>query len=617
MKYNFKQKNNLSVLVAFIFGLSLSSFLLGGLGETVAYFNDIEESSGNEFSAGLLDFSITNNSINEFIGTAIGEDVSFPSVLVSQTGSLPIQYTTNTVIMGGSAVFCNEIDLETFHLSGFYDGKLPLFNNPSTNILGTRSFELSLNPFTSNIPHGEECNIDIVFDGWRDGISEIDSGFTDEERIELRLTSRMIVLNEFLPNPDGEAYGFDFGSDSDDMPQGEWVEIYNNSDYDYDVDGWYIWDASSYETNKIYVTTSNTIPATTVIGAHDWLVVYMNKSVLNNTGDTVKLYDATNRLVDSYAYGNADFCELEPTPDDSNSISVSGSCSSVPPNKSYARIPDGIGSWVDPVPTPGNMNTEDDVEGVELFTAFVETLYEVMQMDTEAPEIQILGNNPAYIPLDSTYNDLGALVTDNVDDNLGIEVTGNVITESIGEYEVVYTAMDGSGNVGTATRTVIVYDPEVGVPSPQVTNEVILEPEPVTPSVVIVEEPVVVEVIVEEEISPEVIVEDIEPVEVIEEIIVIEEESVIMEDIQIVEEVSTTTPIIEEEIIEILIEEVVEVATTTLVIVEEIIIEEEVIIEPMEEIIIEEEVIIKEEIVIEDVPVIKEEEIIIEEQHEA
>jgi len=83
----------------------------------------------------------------------------------------------------------------------------------------------------------------------------------------------------------------------------------------------------------------------------------MNTAVLNNTGDTVKLFDNSVKMVDSYTYSSSDYCNLEPTPGEENPFSASGSCGDVPPNKSYARIPDGIGGWVDPIPTPGFKNS--------------------------------------------------------------------------------------------------------------------------------------------------------------------------------------------------------------------------------------------------------------------
>jgi hypothetical protein len=89
--------------------------------------------------------------------------------------------------------------------------------------------------------------------------------------------------------------------------------------------------------------------------------------------------------------------------------------------------------------------------------------------DTTPPTITINGNNPATITVGDTYSDLGAVVTDNVDQNLTLHafVDGGATTtpESIyidtataGEHTIMYQAIDQAGNTGTATRTVVVQD---------------------------------------------------------------------------------------------------------------------------------------------------------------
>lgn len=186
---------------------------------------------------------------------------------------------------------------------------------------------------------------------------------------------QMVVINEFLPNPDGVAYGFDFGNDASNMPQGEWIELYNNGDVPINVAGWYLTDASGGVGNThAVIDATNTQPATTTIPAHGWLVVYLNKPSLNDTGDSIFLYTSTSTgsvLVDSYTYDDpSDFCNLEPTPTDPNSTTTptgtpgngpNADCpqAQVAPNKSYARIPDGTGAFVDPIPTPGSFNIPD------------------------------------------------------------------------------------------------------------------------------------------------------------------------------------------------------------------------------------------------------------------
>lgn len=186
-----------------------------------------------------------------------------------------------------------------------------------------------------------------------------------------------IVMNEFLPNPTGDIYG----DDGDAMPLGEWVELFNNSDVDIDVVGWYLYD--KYNSHPVEITLANsdnngnfTDIGETIVPAHGWLVVYSPYLTgwLNNSADEVRLYDGsietTGNLIDYYYYDGADFDSLTPTPDETNiDDSIGASSGTVPDNKSYARIPDGTGDWVDPIPTPGNVNKISDSEIIEVNTA--------------------------------------------------------------------------------------------------------------------------------------------------------------------------------------------------------------------------------------------------------
>jgi hypothetical protein len=87
--------------------------------------------------------------------------------------------------------------------------------------------------------------------------------------------------------------------------------------------------------------------------------------------------------------------------------------------------------------------------------------------DTEPPIITIVGNNPANVNIGDTYADLGATVTDNVNENLGISAYLNGVkvtqitlnTASSTTYTISYTATDQAGNSATSTRTVIINDP--------------------------------------------------------------------------------------------------------------------------------------------------------------
>ncbi len=79
----------------------------------------------------------------------------------------------------------------------------------------------------------------------------------------------------------------------------------------------------------------------------------------------------------------------------------------------------------------------------------------VIDQDTVAPVITILGNNPETITQYMTYTDAGAVAFDNVDGSTTVTIiSNNVDTSATGTYSVVYSATDMSGNAATATRTV-------------------------------------------------------------------------------------------------------------------------------------------------------------------
>ena len=73
--------------------------------------------------------------------------------------------------------------------------------------------------------------------------------------------------------------------------------------------------------------------------------------------------------------------------------------------------------------------------------------------DTIAPTISLLGNNPLQIEKSqASYNDPGATASDN---NLSgttplsaSNMTGVVLTDKVGTYNVVYSFADGAGNQG-------------------------------------------------------------------------------------------------------------------------------------------------------------------------
>jgi len=78
-------------------------------------------------------------------------------------------------------------------------------------------------------------------------------------------------------------------------------------------------------------------------------------------------------------------------------------------------------------------------------------------VDTTAPVVTVTGTNPASVELGATYTDSGANATD-ASGTVTVVTAGTVDANTVGSYTLTYTATDGSGNTGTATRIVNVTD---------------------------------------------------------------------------------------------------------------------------------------------------------------
>ena len=224
-----------------------------------------------------------------------------------------------------------------------------------------------------------------------------------------------VVLNEFLPNPDGD--------DNAPMPDGEWVELYNNNSFDVDVAGWHLYDNNDSQSLEITLLNSdnnnNILDAgETIVPAHGWLVVYLNGEYndwLNNTGgDSIRLYNneiSVGILIDSHTY-----------------------VSDAPSGKSYARIPDGIGNWVDPVPTPGAPNTlEDPLVAPSVSTSGVVDTTDVDAISIDAGGDSDSSDNISDSAVDSDSGVISGAASEDLDSGAGDEARDENLDDLLGD----------------------------------------------------------------------------------------------------------------------------------------------------------------------------------------
>ena len=79
--------------------------------------------------------------------------------------------------------------------------------------------------------------------------------------------------------------------------------------------------------------------------------------------------------------------------------------------------------------------------------------------DTIAPVVTLIGSSPTNHECGDNYIEPGATAVDACDGNLPVTIGGDTVDDStLGTYTVTYSATDTSGNIGAATRTVLVVD---------------------------------------------------------------------------------------------------------------------------------------------------------------
>lgn len=174
--------------------------------------------------------------------------------------------------------------------------------------------------------------------------SNLDGGSPGKENKLQFVNYNAIKINEFLPDP--------LGQDDASMPNGEFIEILNNGEEDFELNGFYLEDKLGHRLN-----IDNTHAFSNKINSKDYLVIYANgfSGFLNNDEDEIKLF-YNNILLDkvvysstkedfSYSNVNNAWILTHPTPNEANEFGKII-------NKSYLKI----------LKNEGNFNFGDIIE---------------------------------------------------------------------------------------------------------------------------------------------------------------------------------------------------------------------------------------------------------------
>ena len=207
-----------------------------------------------------------------------------------------------------------------------------------------------------------------------------------------------IVMNEFLPNPSKGSYP---SENALPLKEGEWVELYNTTDSEIDLKNYYLEDDPDKGDHTIIIDNTRTKSGDTLIPANGYLVVYLKNTagagsvgaILNNEGDTLSFYNKDDQLLDDFTYD--------------------GGGSDVPEDKTFARLPDGHGPWIDPEPTPGDDNDLTKQEKADFQELAFEECFEFKQKLQNSDKDTFC--NPAFLEIID-------LLDDKDDDKIGSEL---------------------------------------------------------------------------------------------------------------------------------------------------------------------------------------------------
>ncbi|MDP1707160.1 MAG: lamin tail domain-containing protein [bacterium] len=260
--------NALVKFLAVILMVGLNSAGLSSLGYTMGYYNDVETSTGNTFSAGEVDFSLGVSGW-QATSTAISMppgDITKKEITIDPQDSNPFQYFATSTNFIGDADFCSGLNV-TAKLEGdtMYNGPLTGLKTATTTTLDSWEFTYTtgVNNFQNKV-----CDFDIDYNGWQtrhNYPTYENGGYSDTEKVPNHLASWGFRINKVYYDVKVPERGVE-GTN-------EWVEIYNQTNVPLDISGWEICDNNSCDT----------LPTTPLIPAQKYAVIVATSTTATTT----------------------------------------------------------------------------------------------------------------------------------------------------------------------------------------------------------------------------------------------------------------------------------------------------------------------------------------------
>ncbi len=279
------------------------------VGKTLAYFLDKENSTGNIYKAGVLDFSLV-------YGDDFPQEQITPCFTIERSVSLenhgnPIQYEASADNFSGS--LCQNLNLTAF-LNGNleYSGPLQDFKEGAYSYSDPQDWSFQISLADGNVSwQNKSCQFEFAFEGWQENLAS-PVGFYDTERVFSTVTTGDWVpeVEVLYPNGGETWYLVPPGWESDGMGRYDilWEAdspIYDREDLEIDI--WFCKDHGNDCFFQIADGTEND-------GSHTWTVPYEEDFITDEARVKVIATDPCGSS--NQDMSDSDFCPPMLTVDD-------------------------------------------------------------------------------------------------------------------------------------------------------------------------------------------------------------------------------------------------------------------------------------------------------------
>jgi len=462
-------KNSLFKIVALLLAIGLNWSGLLAVTETLAYYNDQEQSPIN-FIASIVDFSL--NSQADFIPAVTPDQAADKSIYLSNDSGFDLQHDLALSNFTGDSNLCDNLMLNA-NLGGtnIYSGRLLDFTFTTTTLAGSSSALLELEAF---LAEGDEalknktCNFNLHVLGWQIDSAATGQGFTDDEIIANSVSSGDWII-EIPPTPVAtgdviinEIMWMGSRTDDDHNKIGdEWIELKNMTDQAIDIGQWLIANARN-NGNDLMIPASNSIPANGYFliannprdSANTLIDVEVDE--VNNSLELINDYNSNGPIILKDAGDN--IIDQTPPADDSN---WPAGANATDKKWSMERNLDPTTGWHTCDPTALTF------EELTLMSNYWKI--NAQNYNCGTPGAGNLSVNNLNLPAVLTDNNPGLGLLELPTENLGENWPGNENTENLNENRPI------NDNTGVEEPAAIEESSEA-VPEPE--PELISEPEP-------------------------------------------------------------------------------------------------------------------------------------------